>query len=92
MSLRRTTPGTYDPVTGTTTGGSTQDLPVAGLYVAMSKDYVETHQIETGDRLAILTGETEPKLTDKLVDGGAVKQIVSIDATNPAGTPLCYKV
>lgn len=44
-----------------------------GLYVAMSADYIATHQVEASDRLAIVDGSVEPKLTDKLIDGDSVK-------------------
>jgi hypothetical protein len=45
LILRRTNPGTYDPVTGTETGGSTDDLPTTGLYTKISADYIATHQV-----------------------------------------------
>jgi hypothetical protein len=85
-------PGTYDPITGTTTGGTTTDLPTTGLYTKISADYIATHQVQTGDKLAVIDASQEPQMTDKLIDGANVWQVVDIDAINPAGTAIAYFV
>lgn len=54
LQLRRTIPGTYDPITGTTTGGSTSDLPCIGLLTKIDTAYAMTNEVQGGDRLAIL--------------------------------------
>jgi len=92
LVLRRTNPGTYDPVTGRETGGSTDDLPTTGLYTKISADYIATHQVQTGDKLAVIDASQEPQMTDKLVDGANVWQVVDIDKIDPAGTPIAYFV
>ena len=60
MTLRRTVPGTYDPVTGTTTGGSTQDLATTGIFTKIGTGYALTNQVEAGDRMALIDGSQAP--------------------------------
>ena len=84
MWLRRTTPGTYDPETQTSTGTTYTDLLTSGLWQAQSSDYqvtarglggvVKVSDIEYEDRQAIIDASQVPQLDDKLVifaaDGG----------------------
>lgn len=60
MKLRRTTPGTYDPVTGTSTGGSTDDLDTVGVFIKIGTAYALTNQVEGGDRMAIIDASEAP--------------------------------
>ena len=60
MTLRRTVPGTSDPVTGTTTGGSTQDLATTGIFTKIGTGYALTNQVEAGDRMALIDGSQAP--------------------------------
>lgn len=46
FQLRRTTSGSYDPITGTTAPGTTQDLPTVGIHTKITADYIATHQVE----------------------------------------------
>lgn len=45
LKLRRTTPGTYDPITDTETGASTADLPCIGLFTRITTDYALTNEV-----------------------------------------------
>lgn len=92
MTLRRTIPGTYDPVTGTTTGGSTQDLPTTGVFTKISTTYALTNQVESGDRMVLIDGSQKPQMTDKLIVDGDVFTIINPQAVNPAGTAIAYKL
>lgn len=67
-------------------------MPTTGLYTKITADYIATHQVEAGDKLAVIDASQAPQMTDKLVDGSSVWQIIDIDAIDPAGTPLAYKV
>lgn len=92
FQLRRTTVGTYDPITGTTTGASTQDFPTVGIHTKITADYIATHQVEQGDKMILIDASQVPQMTDKLVDGGAVWQVIDIDVISPADTPIAYRV
>ncbi len=45
LKLRRTTPGAYDPITGTETGASTAELPCIGLFTNISTSYAMTNEV-----------------------------------------------
>ena len=45
LKLRRTTPGTYDPITDTETGATTADLPCIGLFTNISTSYAMTNEV-----------------------------------------------
>lgn len=92
MALRRTSGGTFDPVTGTTTGQSTADLATVGIMEAIGTGYALANEVQDGDLLAMIDASQAPLLTDKLVVGTAVYGIVKIIPMNPAGTPVAYKL
>lgn len=91
MLLRRVTAGTYDPVSGTTTGGTSTDLAVTGLTTKITSEYAKAFAVEANDRMAILDGTVEPQMADLLVIGSVPWQIVRIDPVQPTTTPLAYK-
>jgi hypothetical protein len=91
MSLRRSTAGAYDPVTGTSLGGFTTDLPCTGLTTKITSEYAKAFAVEANDRMAILDGSVAPLLTDLLVIASVPWQIVRIDPVQPTTIPLAYK-
>jgi hypothetical protein len=92
MALRRTSGGTFDPVTGTTTGQSTADLATVGVMLDIDTSYALANEVQDGDLLAMVDASQTPLLTDKLVVGAEVYGIVKIMPLNPAGTPVAYKL
>ena len=92
ISIKRTTGGTIDPVTGIATAGTSSTLATNGILQRYPDSLIDGTRILTSDRLAILAPEVEPILTDKLTFGGKDWAIISIQTANPAGTPLVYFV
>ena len=92
VTLKRSTGGTIDPVTGTVTAGTTTSYPVQGILQRYPDALIDGTRILTSDRLAILTPVVEPVITDKLAFGNKDWTIASIQTTNPAGTPVVYFV
>jgi hypothetical protein len=90
MALRRVTAGTYDPLSGTTTGGTSADAPCQGILKQITDEYAKAFAVEANDQLAVIDGSVEPLMTDLLVVGASALAIVKIIAVNPAGTPLAY--
>ncbi|THD06109.1 hypothetical protein [Rhodanobacter lindaniclasticus] len=45
LQLRRTTPGTYDPVTGKETGATTANLACIGLFTNISTSYAMANEV-----------------------------------------------
>jgi hypothetical protein len=91
MALRRVTAGTYDPVTGTTAGGTSSDIACTGLTTKISNEYAKAFAVEANDRMAILDGKVQPLMTDLLVIASVPWQIVRIDPVQPTTIPLAYK-
>jgi hypothetical protein len=92
MMLRRTTPGTIDPITDEETGATVIYADTRGVFTKIGTDYAMTHEVQSGDRMVTIDASAKPELTDKLVIGVSALSIVNIDAVNPAGTPVAYKL
>lgn len=92
MTLLRTTPGTFDPVTGQVTGAVEDSIAVTGIASNFDANEIDGTRILATDVRASLTAAQEPQISDRLVIGGREHEIVNIVAKNPAGTALVYIV
>lgn len=92
LQLRRASAGTYDPVTGTTTGATITYADIIGIFIRITQDYAATNEVQQGDRLMVIGPSVAPQMTDKVVVGASALTIVNIVPINPAGTPLAYKL
>lgn len=45
MTLKRTTPGTIDPITDEETGATVTDLATIGVFTKIGTDYALTNQV-----------------------------------------------
>lgn len=92
VTLRRVTPGAYDPVTGTA-GSSSADVSTTGLVREYKASLIDGTRILAGDKEVVLSAEQAPDLNDKLLLGGVAWSIVPpIREVNPADTVICYFV
>ena len=91
VTLRRVTPGAYDPATSSASSTIT-DLPTTGLVRDYKASLIDGTRILVGDKECVLSNEQAPKLTDKLPVDGVDWSIVDIKEINPAGTVVCYFV
>lgn len=87
MTLRVTTPGTYDPATGMDSGATTTDYPCVGVVLPASKGTIEAFDnkfvggtlIEQNLRSVKLSADglpVEPKGGDKLIVDGAEWNVI----------------
>lgn len=85
---------TFNPVSGTTTLGSTQQINTYGVFTKVTTDYAKTIGVTvlSGDKMVTLDPSVAPLMSDVLVISGQRWAIVHIDEINPAGTPLVYKM
>lgn len=106
-TLRDEIPGEFDPVTGSITPGTIVDqsaqaiLQDYGLQQS-GTSYSAGTEIRQGDKKIMVAALTTvdgqpaqlspPKMTTKVIAGGATWTIVNIKETNPAGTPLLYEI
>ena len=97
MTLTRKTTGTFDPVSGSTTGDTSQAYTVYGItknYTRfnMGNSFNDTNSmVLSGDKEALIDAVTVvPMLSDVLTIMGVDWVVVSINETSPQGVPLMY--
>lgn len=99
-TLDGVTPGTYDPVTGETTGDTpiTQPCQLILLDYSLQESgikYAEGSQVQNGDKKILIAAQGltwAPALTTTITADGAIWRAVNIKLSNPAGTPLVYEI
>lgn len=93
VTIKRETGDSIDPVTGAFTAGETSSLTTNGLTTAITKEDREAFgEAQGNDRILILDDSQAPQEGDRVQVGAEDWQIVRIQETNPAGTPLVYRV
>lgn len=95
LVLRRVTSGSpaHDPATGANNKIAITNLNTVGILIKPSWGYVQTHQVLSSDSIALVAGSPVPQMTDQLVVGGdVVMTIINIEAVNPAGIPVAFKI
>lgn len=97
--LTRTTPGAYDPATGTLAAGSTTTCSCKAVLDASSSGALGfkfgTGLIQTGDMLALVPAHKltfVPASGDKLTIAGTVYSVIANQPTYGAATPLLYSL
>ena len=93
MVLRVTTPGTYNPATGTDSGETTTDYACVGVLTNVSDYLINKTLIQVGDKIALIdaTIAVRPKADDALVIGEDTWKIVNVKTVEPSGVPVLYK-
>lgn len=98
QTLRETVPGTYDPVTGASTG-DTEKTQSATLILQdysaneSGQSYADGSEIRRSDKKIIIAAKGlawPPSLTTTVDIDGTLWRVVNVKQSNPAGTPLVY--
>lgn len=101
MTLKRSTPGVFDQITGMLYGATDELTPVTGIVGEFSSEQVgglvgregsDGMRVLMTDKRVTLTSSVAPLVTDALVIDGVTHQIISIIESKPAGTTLVYVV
>lgn len=94
MSLRVTTPGTYDPATGTETGATSADYATVGVLTSIKAYHVDGTLVQTGDKIILMAASVavRPQAGHDVVVGGVVWHVVNVEAVEPSSVPVLYKV
>jgi len=90
--LLRSTPGSFNHVTGSDSGATTSELTTTGIQQSFKAELVDGTRIKKGDKMYVLDDTQTPVMTDKLKVGSEYWSIVNIDEKNPAGTAIVYFV
>ena len=84
-TLRRSSGGAYDPVTGST-AGTTVDIPCGIVLDSWEQRQIDGDVVRVGDRRAFVRASElgiEPSTDDQLVIGGRTWQVLAV-STDPA--------
>lgn len=98
MTLRVTTPGAYDPMSGTATGDVPADYACVGIVrtpsTSQGESYFANSLIQTGDQIALLSTSVaiQPAPGHVLVISSSEWQVVAVITVAPAGVPVLYKL
>lgn len=94
MSLRVTTPGTYDPATGAETGATTADYATVGVLTNDKAQFVDGTLVRSGDKVILMAASVavRPLTGHDVVVGSVVWRVIAVDAVEPSGVPVLYKV
>jgi len=97
VTFREVTTGTYDPATGTLSGGSTTNHSVIGFYFNAHPSEVLQGTVSHGRRrIAIYPKKTDgtdlpvPKTKDMIVGFGDEAEIADVQVVRSEGTPMVY--
>lgn len=92
VTVRSTAGQTFDPITGTFTGGST-DTPLKAVFSQFKREEIDGTMILRSDKKVILSGlDITINSNDLIMDGSQQYRIVDILAVQPAETTVIYIV
>jgi len=95
MTLRRTTPGTFDPITGTAGAATLVDYSCSGITRNYKIKDIDGVKIQSKDKLITLTAPTtmpEPSEDDDLIIAGVTYAIQDCKPLAPGGVAVIYEV
>lgn len=93
VTIRRITPGAYDPATGSAVAGTTQDFPGRGRLGNYSSRAIDGVRIKVGDRQLTFQPTDwsyEPKIGDILTVPASLAIIGPIQKRELGGTPFSF--
>lgn len=93
MTIRRKGVTSSDPAAGTVTELPPVDYTVNGVLVGYKDFLATTDLIQRGDRKALIeAGVVTPTKEDQLIADGRAWTIIDVEAVNPAGTQVLFKL
>lgn len=95
MTLRRTAPGTFDPVTGTAGAATVVDYPCFGITQSYKIKDIDGVKIQSKDKLITLTASDtlpEPMEDDDLIIAGVTYAVQDCKPLAPGGVAVKYDV
>lgn len=92
MTIKRSTPGAFDPVTGMRYGATDELIPVVGISLPFDDKLIDGTRVLVTDKRVTLTSAVAPLVSDALIIDGITHQIVAIKESEPTDTTLVYVV
>lgn len=92
VSIRRVAGETYDPVEGSTTGGTPTTTTLTAATVPIKKSMIDGERILATDIMFLSNADFEPVSTDIAIIDALEYRIIDIEPITPDGTDVLYKV
>jgi len=92
VKLIRKTGGTFDPVTGTTTGEVITTILLKGIVTNIADNLIDGTRIKAGDKQVMFDNKETPTKDDLIEFGGIRYRVEIIDGFNHAGIQQYWKV
>ena len=89
-TIKRSTPGAYNPATGTMTPTVTTHATTAAVF-AFDQKYIDGTLVQAGDQRAYLAPAVVPQQGDALTWDGRDWQVVAVKPVSPAGVPVLFE-
>lgn len=91
VTLKRRTPATYSPSTGTNSGGGDISFTVKAVFTGFKSHEIDGEVVKRTDTKILIAG-TEPAKGDIIVNGGISYPVIEVETIQPGGTALLWKV
>jgi len=88
ITIKRTTAGAYNAITGVTTAGTTATFTPQGIFQTIKSELIDGTLIQRGDKMFIIDNSFSPLMSDKVTISSQDWDIVNIREVEPAGTAL----
>ena len=85
--------GSYDPTTGSVTGGTSSDLPFKGYFFNQNLGNSGSSQVQSGNRqcfFAPIVGSSAPDTDDSISGSGDKVNITKVTSIMSKGVALAY--
>lgn len=95
LTIRRTTPGVFDPALGMEVGGGTVDYPCRGVILSYSQNLIDGTVIQAGDKQASIEAASlavEPMPGDTLIQGAESWSVLAVNPVKPGSVAFLYKL
>lgn len=90
VTLRRTAGGAFDPVAGSFTGETVEDIETVGLLRRYPDDLIDGTRILATDRQLVLVPDVAPQVGDVTIIGGEVLAVEEVESVRPAGVDVVF--
>lgn len=92
VTLKRVTPGAFNPTTGTFAAGTTANHPFSAVITDFETAEIDGTLIQVGDKKLIGQPPIEPVVGDTLEDGSKTYRVERLLETKPGPVSLIYEL
>tara|TARA_R110002126_G_scaffold150139_3_gene296235 strand:+ start:5624 stop:5980 length:357 start_codon:yes stop_codon:yes gene_type:complete len=83
--------GSFNPATGTTTGGTTTAYTANGVLLDFETRRVNGTSVLRTDKRFLMQVGSKPSVSDSVTVNSVTYQVIAVTETSPAGTPVLYE-